>query len=205
MDFKIMTAWLNEPVANISITLFRIIFSFVLLIQTYYFITNGFIENNIIKPFILFPFINGLDPASEVYLILLSYIMLISNIGMLFNKTARISTFCFLCCFTYFWLLDKAYFNNHYYFISLICFLLFLVDKKGSFKRNIYVPRFSLFALQGMIIITYFIAGINKLNPYWLFDLQPLTHIFEIKSEISNNPIFKQQIVSAIGNPTTLE
>ena len=80
MDFKKMTAWLNEPVPNISITLFRIIFAFVLLIQTYYFITNGFIENNIIKPFILFPFINGLDPASEVYLILLFYIMIISNI-----------------------------------------------------------------------------------------------------------------------------
>ena len=69
MDFKKMTAWLNEPVPNISITLFRIIFAFVLLIQTYYFISNDFINENIVKPLILFPFIKGIEPMSKINLL----------------------------------------------------------------------------------------------------------------------------------------
>ena len=95
MDFKKFISWLNDPVPNISITLFRTVFSFLLLIQTYYFISNEFITHNIIEPFMLFPFISGLNPMPELYLIVLSYIMLVANIGMLFNKTARISTLFF--------------------------------------------------------------------------------------------------------------
>ncbi len=190
MDFQKIISWLNNPVPNISITLFRTAFSFILLIQTYYFINNEFIKYNITEPFMLFPFINGLDPMPEVYLIILSYSMLISNIGMLFNKTARISTFFFLCSFTYFWLLDKTYFNNHYYFMSLICFILLLVEYKSSFKKIAYVNRWSLFALQAMVLITYLIAGINKLNPYWLIDLQPIAFILENKCDVTENTFF---------------
>ena len=153
MDWQKIINWLKEPIPNISITIFRIVFSGSLLIQTYYFISTGFIDDNIVKPFILFPFISGLEPMSNFLLKGLSYIMLISNIGMLFNRFARISILIFLICFTYFWLLDKGYFNNHYYFISLMCFLLFLVDRKSAFSTISYTPRISLFCLQAMVFI----------------------------------------------------
>ena len=199
MDFKKLTIYLKEPIPNTSIMVFRMGFALILLIQTYYFISNDFINENIVKPLILFPFIKGFEPMSKINLIMLAYIMLISNIGMLVNKTARISTLIFLLSFTYFWLLDKGYFNNHYYFISLICFLLFLVNQRSSFQNLIYVPRISLFSLQAMICITYFIAGVNKLNPYWLFDLQPMTHILEFKSELTGNNIFQEKWVIIFG------
>ncbi len=186
---------LNKPIPSISITLFRLVFGAILLIQTYYFISTNFIQNNITNPLILFPFIDGLEPMREKNLILLSYIMLASNLGMLYNRIARVATFIFLCCFTYFWLLDKGYFNNHYYFISLICFLLFLNERKPSFSTNSHVPKISLFALQMMVFLVYFIAGINKINPYWLFDLQPLKHIFEVKAELTKNNIFTEHFV----------
>lgn len=193
MDFKELHTWLNQPISSISIIVFRIVFAFILLIQTYYFISTGFIEQNIIKPLILFPFINGLTPPPKLVLIIIGYVMLISNVGMMVNKTARISTLIFLFCFTYFWLLDKGYFNNHYYFISIICFLLFLVNKKSSFNEQVIVSRMSLFSLQAMIFLVYFISGINKLNPYWLFDLQPMKHILEVKYQITNNPLFMKK------------
>ena len=186
---------LNKPIPSISITLFRLVFGGILLIQTYYFISTSFIQNNITNPLILFPFIDGLEPMSEQNLIILSYIMLASNLGMLYNRVARLATFIFLLCFTYFWLLDKGYFNNHYYFISLICFLLFLNERKPSFAANAHVPRISLVALQVMIFLVYFIAGCNKINPYWLFDLQPLKHIFEVKAELTKNHMFAEPLV----------
>jgi len=186
---------LKQPVPSISIALFRLSFAAILLIQTFYFIIGDFITKNIIKPVVLFPFIEGLNPLPRTYLIALSYIMLISNIGMLLNKFARFSTIIFFCCFTYFWILDKGYFNNHYYFISLICFILFLVEQEASFYKNLHTPKISIFTLQIMVFIVYFIAGLNKLNPYWLFEFQPIRHILEVKAEITNNTFFKKDIL----------
>ena len=186
---------LKQPVPSISITLFRLCFSAILLIQTYHFIVSEFIDKNIIKPALLFPFIHGLHPISNVNLILLGYIMLIANVGMLLNKFARFSTIIFFGCFTYFWMLDKGYFNNHYYFISIICFIIFLTEKESSFKKNLHTPKISIFSLQLMIFIVYFIAGLNKLNPYWLFDFQPIRHILELKADITNNPFFNKEII----------
>ena len=186
---------LKKPVPSISIALFRLSFAAILLIQTFYFIIGDFITKNIINPVVLFPFIEGLNPLPRTYLIALSYIMLISNIGMLLNKFARFSTIIFFCCFTYFWILDKGYFNNHYYFISLICFILFLVEQEASFYKNLHTPKISIFTLQIMVFIVYFIAGLNKLNPYWIFEFQPIRHILEVKAEITNNTFFKKDIL----------
>ena len=186
---------LDTPISNISISIFRLAFSFVLLIQTYYFIADDFITKNIVEPVILFPFINGLNPVSTQYLFILSYIMLISNIGMFFSRFYKISTLIFTCCFTYFWLLDKGYFNNHYYFMSLIAFLLLLVNNKCSFSKVIYVPKINLISLQFMVVLVYFISGINKINPYWLVDFQPMKHILETKAIITQNPFFDQEFL----------
>lgn len=186
---------LQEPIPSISISLFRLIYASILLVQTCYFLSSNFIQNNIINPLVSFPFINNIEPTNTLVLICLGYIMLIANLGMLYNKIARISTFIFCLCFTYFWLLDKGYFNNHYYFISLICLLLAIVEKRPSFSKNIYTPRIALFSLQAMVFIVYFIAGINKLNTYWLIELQPMKHILELKAEITNNPIFKKETI----------
>ena len=119
--------------------------------------------------------------------------MLISNIGMLLNKFARFSTIIFFCCFTYFWILDKGYFNNHYYFISLICFILFLVEQEASFYKNLHTPKISIFTLQIMVFIVYFIAGLNKLNPYWIFEFQPIRHIYRSKSRDYKQYIFQKR------------
>ena len=183
-------------IPNTSIMIFRIVFGLILLIQTYYFIINQFIDTNIINPLLLFPFITGLVPFSKTNLLIIGYIMFLANIGILFNKTAKISTLVFGCCFTYFWLLDKGYFNNHYYFISLICLLLFVAEKESSFKKNILISKTSLFSLQMMIFLIYFVAGINKLNPYWLFDLQPIKHILEVKFMVTDNLFFQQKWIT---------
>tara|TARA_B100000965_G_scaffold327374_1_gene290164 strand:+ start:528 stop:1826 length:1299 start_codon:yes stop_codon:yes gene_type:complete len=187
--------YLYQPIPNIQITLFRWCLAIVLLIQSVFFISQGFVEQNIVAPMMLFPFFSKLTPLSENILVAISYIMLISNIGMLFNKYARISTIIFCACFSYFWILDKGYFNNHYYFISIMCFLLALVEERSSFKELILTPRFKIISLQLMVFIIYFISGINKLNPYWLFDLQPITHILEFKSEITGDYFYNNKLL----------
>ena len=184
--------------SNISLVIFRICFSIVLLVQTIYFFKLGFIENNILKPFILFPFFDFLNNPVEQLVYLSAILMLISNIGMIFNKTSRISCLIFFLTFTYLWLLDRGYFNNHYYFISIITFLLFFLNKKSSFKKNYYAPKINIVAFQIMIFLIYFISGVNKINPYWIFDLQPMTHILQTKAQVSGNNLFSNNIIISL-------
>ncbi len=195
MYFKNIKYIQDNYESNISLVIFRICFSIVLIVQTIYFFKLGFIENNILKPFILFPFFDFLNNPSEHLVYLSAILMLISNIGMIFNKTSRISCLIFFLTFTYLWLLDRGYFNNHYYFISIITFLLFFLNKKSSFKKNYYVPKINIIAFQIMIFLIYFISGINKINPYWIFDLQPMTHILQTKAQVSGNNLFSNNII----------
>ena len=188
----------NNYESNISLAVFRICFSIVLIVQTIYFFKLGFIENNILKPFILFPFFDFLNKPSELLIYLSAVLMLISNIGMIFNKTSRISCLIFFLAFTYLWLLDRGYFNNHYYFISIITFLLFFLNKKSSFKKNYYVPKINIIAFQIMIFLIYFISGVNKINPYWIFDLQPMTHILQTKAQVSGNNLFSNYFIISL-------
>ena len=144
MYFKNIKYIQDNYESNISLVIFRICFSIVLIVQTIYFFKLGFIENNILKPFILFPFFDFLNNPSKQLVYLSAILMLISNIGMIFNKTSRISCLIFFLTFTYLWLLDRGYFNNHYYFISIITFLLFFLNKKSSFKKTTTFLRLTL-------------------------------------------------------------
>ena len=146
--------------------------------QSIYWILSGFIQENIINPTFLFPFIDGLKPLSNHFMIYgLNIILLVSSFCILINRFYRIGLIIYLFSFTYLWLLCQGYFNNHYYLFSIICFLLIFPNSLFSNTEKVRLPRLYLFTLQALIVLVYIIAGINKINPYWLLDLQPMKHI----------------------------
>lgn len=96
----------------------------------------------------------------------------------------RISIVVFFLSFSYIELMDKTTYLNHYYFVSLVAFLLiwipahvhFSVDAhRNSTLRCEFVPRWYLTALQAMISIVYIYAGLAKLNKDWMLDALPLS------------------------------
>ncbi|MCH2198870.1 MAG: HTTM domain-containing protein [Flavobacteriales bacterium] len=84
--------------------------------------------------------------------------------------------------FTYVELLDKATYLNHYYFISIVAFLLCFspahkalsVDawRKGS--SVLKVPRFFIWSFMLQLGVVYFFAGVAKLHSEWLFAAMPM-------------------------------
>ena len=175
---KKIVSYLSVEIPGISISIFRIFFGFILSLQSIYWIIIGFIQKNIIDPTFLFPFIKGLEPLDDTLMNFgLNGSLLISSICIMTNKFYRIGLTIYLFSFTYLWLLCQGYFNNHYYLISIICFLLLFSKTPFSKSEKIRIPKLHLYSLQLLIIIIYFIAGLNKLNPYWLVDIQPMTHI----------------------------
>ncbi|PKB79803.1 MAG: hypothetical protein BZY88_11465 [SAR202 cluster bacterium Io17-Chloro-G9] len=89
----------------------------------------------------------------------------------------RVSAFLFFLGFTYLFLIDKAYYLNHFYLISLLSLLLIFVPSHNSFSldalrrgtgQNGAVPAWALWLLRFQLGIVYFYAGIAKLHWDWL-------------------------------------
>jgi len=178
INLKKIHNYLKEEVSGYSLAIFRILFGSILFIQSIYWVFTGFIQKNIIEPTFLFPFIEGLNPLSSNFMIYgLNSLLLISSFAILINRFYRTGLIIYLFSFTYLWLLCQGYFNNHYYLFSLICFLLIFSKSLFSNTEKVRIPRLYLFILQALIISVYIIAGINKINPYWLLDLQPMKYI----------------------------
>lgn len=193
---------LNAPISPASLGLFRILVGLILFLQTSYFIATDFVQTHIFDSaiafkFQYFEFLQPLSPGGMKFIMLL---MLVASVGIILGRFFRMSVAIYGLTFTYFWLLDMSYFNNHYYFISLLTFLLFFsnADAWGAFKaknKKVTIPYYQVFALKGQIFITFFVAGINKLNYYWLVEQQPMKHILETKAAVSgtewmNNTFF---------------
>ena len=85
--------------------------------------------------------------------------------------------------FTYIELIDKTTYLNHYYFVSLICFMLIFLPAQVYFSIDSYrnrallsdrIPAWCVDSIRLMVCILYFYAGIAKLNSDWLIHALPL-------------------------------
>jgi hypothetical protein len=78
--------------------------------------------------------------------------------------------------------MDKTTYLNHYYFISIISFLLIFLPANVLFsvdahKKKIQyqqVPKWTVDSIKLLLVIVYFYAGLAKLNSDWLFRAMPL-------------------------------
>tara|TARA_B100000683_G_C12485888_1_gene553014 strand:- start:1486 stop:2550 length:1065 start_codon:yes stop_codon:yes gene_type:complete len=78
--------------------------------------------------------------------------------------------------------MDKTTYLNHYYFISILSFLLIFIPANATFsvdniinqKKFTNIPRWSVDALKLLITIVYLYAGVAKINSDWLIEAMPL-------------------------------
>lgn len=197
------TNYLHRPVSPSSLGLFRILFGLVMFIQTAYFIQTGFVKKNILDPIIHFKyhFFQFLEPLPDPAMHLLMWVMLLSTVLIMTGFFYRAGVLVFLLTFTYLCLLDKGYFNNHYYLISLMCFLMLWLKADGwgalGKKAVKSIPNWQIFILKSQMVIVFFVAGLNKINPYWLIEFQPMAFILERKAEVSGLPFLKSMAIAA--------
>jgi hypothetical protein len=144
----------------------RSAFGLVLFISTIRFMAKGWVDEFYVAPRFHFPFY-GLEwmrplPAAGMYAVFV--LMALASLGLALSRFYRLSAALFFGCFVYVELLDKSFYLNHYYLVSLISFLLIWVpaDRRGA---NI---------IKFQICIVYFFAGISKLTHAWMIDALPL-------------------------------
>lgn len=156
-----------------------------MLFGTSRFLLKGWVETLYIQPdyhfgYLGFEWVHVL-PGNWMYLPFV--LMLIAAMGIILGFKYRYSALLFFICFTYVELLDKSYYLNHYYFVSLMSFLMILVPANRMLSidawlkpdlRTTTVQSWHIGIIKFQLAVVYIFAGIAKLNTDWLFQAQPL-------------------------------
>ena len=93
-----------------------------------------------------------------------------------------LSIITFFLTFTYIELMDKTTYLNHYYFVSVLSFLMIFLPANSSYSVDSYLekksykysPKWCVDSIKLLLFIVYFYSGIAKINYDWLIEAQPL-------------------------------
>jgi hypothetical protein len=175
----------SQPVNIAPIAVFRIIFGTVMLCAVIRFVLKGWVEELYIKPVFYFTYygFEWVKPLGATGMYVLFAAMAISYLFVLLGYYYRIASITAFLTFTYVELIDKTNYLNHYYFVSLVSFLLIFIPAHKYFSVDVIrkplikiteVPQWMLAALKFQLAIVYIYAGLAKLNYDWLFRAMPL-------------------------------
>ncbi|GAA4312173.1 HTTM domain-containing protein [Mucilaginibacter gynuensis] len=156
---------------------------------------NGWITDLYVKPRFYFNYwgFEWVHPLGNTGMHLLFLATGIAAIFIAAGFLYRAAAMIFFLSFTYIELIDATNYLNHYYFISLVSFLLiwlpanryFAIDVKlwPHLKRN-SVPLWTIGIIRLQIGIVYFFAGLAKLTPDWLLHALPMKIWLPAKSHL---------------------
>lgn len=176
---------IGKQVSIAPLIIFRVLFGLIMLVSIVRFWAKGWIYELYIMPEFFFPYygFEWVKPLGEWGMYGVFALLIISAVGITVGACYRVSIILFFLLFSYVELIDKTNYLNHYYFVSIVSFLMiwlpanrfFSVDSK--FKPSISsetVPAWTISILKLQLAIVYFYAGIAKLNYDWMLEALPL-------------------------------
>lgn len=174
-----LTSALDVPVNNASLVWFRVVFGMLVSYEVALLLVTGTVEAMFHHTATHFTYLGlgWIRPLPGWGLQLHFLLTLLGGLGITLGLLYRTSCFVFCFGWTWFWLMDKAYFQNHVYLISLLSFWLAFMPANGRFAldvvlwpkfRSILTPQWTLWLLRTLMGIVYFYAGIAKLDSDWL-------------------------------------
>ncbi len=163
----------------------RMAFGLIMLISTIRFIAKGWINEFYVAPKFYFPFygFEWIRPLPKTGMYIVFAVMVVASFFILIGFLYRLSISSFFICFVYVELIDKAYYLNHYYFVSIISFLMLLVPAHRYFSVDVIrkpslkvtrVPGWMINIFKWQLCLVYLFAGISKLNYDWMIAAMPL-------------------------------
>ncbi|MDG2274515.1 MAG: HTTM domain-containing protein, partial [Flavobacteriaceae bacterium] len=178
-----ITKYFNKYTDAKPLVVFRIFFGVMMFISMLRFWANGWVEKLYIKPTFFFSYY-GFEWVKPVgnYTYLIFVACAIASLFVAIGYKYRIAIIIFFLSFTYIELMDKTTYLNHYYFVSVLSFLLIFLPANSQFsvdsylrkKEYIRIPRWTIDSIKLLLAIVYFYAGLTKLNSDWLFRAMPL-------------------------------
>ena len=171
----------NTNAAPLSV--FRIGFGVMMLASIIRFWSYGWIEKLYLEPKFHFTFygFEWIKPIGN-YTYLLFAICGLAAFFILIGFKYRIAIITFFLSFTYIELMDKTTYLNHYYFITVLSFLMCFLPANAYFsldalirkKQYKQIPKWTIDSIKLLLGTVYLYAGLAKLNNDWLFKAMPL-------------------------------
>lgn len=123
------------------------------------------------------------QPLPEPYMTGVFALGSLAALGIAAGVWYRASVLVHWLCFTYLFLLDKSYFNNHYYLFSLFALLLLFISadrwgtvslEKNRRNRGRPVAYWQLFIFRLLIAAVFFFGAWAKVQKDWIVFAQPV-------------------------------
>lgn len=148
---------------------------------------HGWIESLYLEPDFHFSYF-GFEWVQPLggWTYLLFIICALSALMVMIGYRYRLAIVLFFLSFTYIELMDKTTYLNHYYFISVLSFLLIFLPAGQYFSMDAIrrsnqglmvtneVPAWTVDSLKILLAVVYFYAGLAKLNSDWMLEALPL-------------------------------
>ncbi|MEO3407507.1 HTTM domain-containing protein [Mucilaginibacter sp. CAU 1740] len=193
--FKAKAKHLQQPVSAAPLATFRVLFGLMMLAGTIRFWLNGWIDDLYVKPGFYFSYMGfeWVRPLGNTGMHLLFGVMLLATVLVAIGLFYRVAIVVFFLSFTYIELIDVTNYLNHYYFISLVAFLMIWLPAAGMFsvdarlkpKQKVpYVPLWMVGIIRLQLGVVYFFAGLAKLNVDWMLDAIPMKIWLPAKSHL---------------------
>ncbi len=174
-----MEKFLFRHIDNTPLVVFRIIFGLLLFLESVGAIFTGWITRTLVEPKFTFNFI-GFDflqplPGNGMYYYYL--VMGVFGFCVMIGYKYRLAIISFFLMWSATYLMQKSSYNNHYYLVCLLSFLMIfqpannylsLDVKYNSSLKSISVPFWTSLLLMLQIGLVYFYGGIAKIYPDWL-------------------------------------
>ncbi|MEM9884496.1 MAG: HTTM domain-containing protein [Bacteroidota bacterium] len=175
--------FLFEEVSIAPLIVLRIVFGSLLLYSTTRTWQKGWISELYIEPTYHFGFFTWLQPLAGNGMYIVFFLLCWSAFCIIIGLFYRIHTLLFFCLFLYVELLDKTYYLNHYYLVTLLSFWLVLVPANRWYSLDVLLfpkiksptcANWHILIFKVQLSIVYFFAGLAKVNPDWLLRAQPM-------------------------------
>jgi vitamin K-dependent gamma-carboxylase len=139
----------------------------------------GWINTYYIKPDFYFTYsgfhwVKPLVPAAMYTVwVLIGICSILIALGLFY----RMACVLFFFLFSYIFLLSKAHYLNHFYFVILISFIMIFINphrsfsldiKRGAIKKSDTILNWELWLLRFQIGVVYFFGGLAKIDPDWI-------------------------------------
>ena len=182
MELNLKT-YLNKTTDAAPLAVFRIGFGLMMCYGMIRYWLKGWIDTVYVQPQFHFKYY-GFDWVKSLgeYTYLLFLICGLSAFFVAIGYKYRLAIITFFISFTYIELIEKTTYLNHYYFISILSFLMLFLPANAYFSLDNYtskisyksIPKWSIDAIKLLLGIVYFYAGLAKINSDWLLKAQPL-------------------------------
>lgn len=192
---QFLNKFFNSEKEIAPLVTFRILFGLLLFFSTARFIYKGWVYELYIKPTFFFTFygFDWVKPFGEQGMYSVYILLLITSLLITIGGLYRIATITYFLLFTYVELIDKTNYLNHYYFISLVSFILIFLPANRYFSLDVYfkivkekltIPSWTINIIKLQLGIVYFFAGIAKINYHWLIEAQPLINWLKHQTDL---------------------